>query len=159
MDQMMLAAVCRIIIGRNGRRIAAFPDIETAYMQGLFADYYTVYPHVTVKTLYKYIRGSTPYPHFLARHYGAPNGDRRTRSDMMGLVDACPSILLLRQIQDEVHQWVCGYLTLDEALSVCCHYVSQNATRRDIAIYLADMMHYAITHKLPASSDSTALHK
>lgn len=152
----MLSVVIRIIIGRNGRRIAAFPDIETASIKGVFADYYSNNPHVTAKTIYKYRRGTQPYPHFLARHYGAPNGYRRTLSDMMGLVDACPSILLLRQIQEEVHQWVIEYLPSDEAISVCCNYISQNATRGDVAIYLADMMHYAITHNSPALRSSLA---
>ena len=156
MDQMMLAAVIRIMIGRNGRRIVAFPDIETAYIKGVFADYYSIHPHVTAKTIYKYRRGSQPYPHFLVRHYGAPNGYRRTLSDMMGLVDACPSLLLLRQIQGEVHKWVSAYLPLDEAVSVRCNYVSQNATRGDVAIYLAEMMHYAITHNSPALRSSLA---
>lgn len=151
MNQMMFTAVSRMIIGQNGRRIPAYPDIQTAYIDGLLADYYTYNPHVSKKTYYKYLRGSIPHPHFIDRHYGGAKGYHRTLSDMVHLTDASASIILLRQIQDEVYQWVMGYLPSDAAASVCRHYISKNATRRDIAIYLADVMHYAITYNLPAS--------
>lgn len=144
MDQRMLRALCRIIVGPTGRRLPAYPDIQAAY-QGLFADYYRYNPYVSIKTCYKYANASTPYPHFLCRHYDGPKGYSRTLSDVMGVADDCTSITLLRQIQDEVFQWAMAYLPDDESADACKHYVIQNATRRDIAVYLADMLHLAIT--------------
>ena len=155
----MLHAVSCMIIGPNGRRIPAYPDIQTAYIDGLLADYYTYNPHVSAKTYYKYAGGTAPYPHFIDRHYGGAKGYHRTLLDMVRLAEASPSIILLRQIQDEVYQWVIGYLPSDAAASVCRHYISQNATRRDIAVYLADVMHYAITQHSCASRNDPALKK
>ena len=115
--------------------------------EGLYADYYHYNPYVSTKTYYKYANASTPYPHFLEQHYSGPSGYRRNLSDMMGIVDACPSITLLRQTQSELHQWVSAYLTAEEADAVNCNYVAQDANRREIAIYLADVVHYALCRK------------
>lgn len=145
MDQIMLSAVCRIIVGRTGRRLPAYSGIREAYVNGLFADYFLYNPAVSTKTYYKYANATTPYPHFLARHYSGPNGYRRTLSDMMGICDTCTSIVLLRQIQDELYQWVSVYLPVDEASAVCQHYVASNADRREIAVFLADGMHHALS--------------
>lgn len=145
MDQRMLMALCRIVVGPTGRRLPAYPDIQAAYTQGVFADYYCYNAHVGIKTFYKYASASTPFPHFLVRHYGGDHDYHRNLADMMGLVDACPSLTLLKQIQDEVFRWTTAYLPEDEAAAVCKNYVNQNATRRQIATFLADMMHYAIT--------------
>lgn len=146
MDQVMLAAICRIIVGPTGRRLPAYGNIETAFAQGLFKDYYSFNPMLSRKTFYKYINESAPFPHFLEKHYGTKSSDyRRTLSDMLELVDNCPSLTLLRQILDEVHQWTKANLPKDEAAKVCKNYVDQNASRREIAIFLADVMHYAIT--------------
>lgn len=147
MDQIMLSAVCRTIVGRTGRRLPTYSSIRDAYTKGLFADYYRYNPIVSTKTYYKYANASTPYPHFLMRHYSGANGYRRNLSDMMGIVDACPSITLLRQIQGELHQWISAYLPMEEACAVCQHYVATNASRREIAVYLADIMHHAICRK------------
>ena len=144
MDQRMLSALSRIIVGRNGRRLPSYANIKQAYIKGLFADYYCYNPHVSIKTIYKYANATIPYPHFLICHYGGANSYRRTLSDMMGLVDNCPSLTLLRRIQDEVFRWILTYLPGDEAAKVCKNYVDQDATRRDIAVYLADTMHHAI---------------
>lgn len=144
MHQIMLAAVCRIIVGPTGRRIAAYGNIHTAYTQGLFADYYKYNPPVTNKTCYKYANRTTPYPHFLARHYSGASGYRRSLRDMMGVVDACPSINLIRQTQSEVHNWVTAHLPPNAAQTLSQNYVNQSAARREVAAYLADVMHYAI---------------
>lgn len=144
MDQIMLLAICHTIVGRNGKRLPAYADILSAYIYGLFADYFACNPHVTRKTIYKYANGTTPYPHFLIRHYGGVNDYRRTLSDMMNIVDSCPSITQLRQIQDELQQWVSVYLPPEEAYVVNRNYVIHNANRRQIAEYLADVMHHAI---------------
>lgn len=146
MNQHMLAAICRAIIGPTGRRIAAYPDIQTAYTQGLYADYYRLNPIVCEKTCRKYCCGTTPYPHFLHRHYGDAGGYRRTLADMMDVVDTCPSITQLRSIQDDVHAWVSTHLSAADAQALDAHYAAQDTTRRQIAEYLADVMQYAITH-------------
>lgn len=144
MDQIMLAAACRIIVGRTGRRLPAYSGIREAYTKGLFADYYLYNPVVSTKTMYKYAGSSTPFPHFLARHYSGPNGYRRTLSDMMGICDTCTSIVLLRQIQNELYQWVSAYLPADEASAVCQHYTASDAGRREISVFFADVMHHAL---------------
>ena len=144
MNQIMLAAVCRIIVGPRGRRIPSYGDLFTAYTKGLFADYFRFNPLVTVQTVYKFANRTTPYPHFLGHHYAGDSGLRRNLSDMMGIADACASITLLRQIQAEVHAWVPGHLPPETANSLGYNYVNHNATRHDIAVYLADMMHYAL---------------
>lgn len=143
MDQRMLAAICRIIVGRNGRRLGPL-DIKTAYTQSLFADYYQYSQWACRQTYYKYMNGSTPYPHFLGRHYAGANGYRRNLSDMMGIVDTCTSIVLLRQIQAEVYQWVITQLPANAISAVNSNYVSGVANRKQIAVYLADVMHYAL---------------
>lgn len=144
MDQIMLAAVCRIIVGRYGRRIAAYSDIRSAYTNGLFADYYRFNPLVSVKTYFKYAGAKTPYPHFLERHYGGPKGYLRTLGDMTSICDVCTSIVLLHQIQDELHHWVSVHLPPDEVRLLDTHYVGSESDRREIAVYLADTMHHAI---------------
>ena len=144
MDQIMLNTACRIIVGRTGRRLPAYPGIREAYINGLFKDYYLYNPPVSTKTLYKYTNRSVPYPRFLAHHYCGPKGHRRTLSDMMGICDACTSISLLRQIQDELYQWVSSYLPVVEAGTVCQHYVASDANRHEIAVLLADVMHHAL---------------
>lgn len=156
----MLAALCRMIVGPTGRRLPAYPDIQAAYTKGLFADYYSYNPQVGIKTFYKYSNASTPFPHFLIRHYGGAKDYRRTLSDMMDLVDACPSLTLLKQIQDEVFQWTTAYLPKNEAAELCKNYIGQNATRREIAVFLADAVHYAIirsknTERRPSDSDKS----
>lgn len=145
MDQRMLAAVCRILVGPTGKRLPAYKDIQDAHTKGLFADYYRVNPPVGRKTIYKYANTSTPFPHFLLQHYGGLDDYRRNLTDMMDLVDACPSLNFLRRTQDEIFQWTSAYLPEEEAKEVCKNYIEQNATRRQIAIFLADVMHYAIT--------------
>ena len=144
MDQIMVSAVCRIIVGRTGRRLPAYLGIRDAYAHGLFADYYLYNPVVSTKTYYKYAAATTPHPHFLFRHYGGSKGYRRTLSDMMGICDSCTSIVMLRQIQDELHQWVSVNLPADEARTVCQHYVESDADRLKIATFMADVMHHAL---------------
>lgn len=145
MNQIMLWAACRIIVGPTGRRLPAYPDIHAAYTQGLFADYYTYNPQVSIKTCYKYANRTVPFPHFLERHYGTNRGYRRTLSDMMGVVDATPSITLLWQIQSEVHQWILDNSLQNDACCLNANYVETNATRSQIAAYLAGIMHHAVT--------------
>ena len=141
----MLSAVCRILVGHNGRRLPAYPDIQAAYTLGLFSDYFKYNPFISRKTAYKYANATMPYPHFLVRHYVSPGGYRRTLSDMMNLVDACPSIFLLRQVQKELRQWVEGHLPAEEAAAVCQNHIAEIASRREIAVFFADTMHYALT--------------
>lgn len=141
----MLAAVCRHILGPKGHRNAAFGDISTAYTRIIFADYFRYNPHISAKTLYKYTNCTSRYPHFLDNHYGGPRGYRRTLDDMMGVVDQCPSITQLWKIQDGIHHWVSTQLPLETAQNLSSHYVMQNTNRQDIAVYLADIMHYAIS--------------
>lgn len=145
MDQHMLAAICRIVVGPTGKRLPAYSSVEAAFTQGLFKDYFSYNSVLSRKTYYKYLNSTNPFPHFLVRHYGGANDYRRTLADMMELVDNCPSIVLLRQIQDEVYQWTSAYLPVNETAEVNKNYVRQNATRREIAIFLADTLHYAIT--------------
>lgn len=142
-NQPMIAAITRILIGKTGRRIAAYPDVTTAFTDGLFADYYRLNPVVCRQTYYKYLK-TTPYPHFLARHYGPPNGRRRTLSDMMGLVDACTSIKQAHQIQEEVYRWIATHFTAEEAALLSRNYVPLNASRREVAEYLTDVMQHAL---------------
>lgn len=144
MDQIMVAAVCRILVGRTGKRLPAYANIREAYVNGLYADYYLYNKPVSVKSFYKYSNTSAPYPHFLSRHYGGSKGYRRTLSDMMGICDACPSITLLRQIQEELYQWVSAYLPAEEACMVCQHYIASGAGRREISVFFADVMHHAL---------------
>lgn len=158
MDQRMLAALCRIIVGPTGRRLPAYSSVEAAFTQGLFKDYFSYNAVLCRQTYYKYLSASTPFPHFLIRHYGGSNDYRRNLSDMMELVDACPSLTLLNQIQDEVFQWTTAYLPKNEAAEVCKNYVGQNATRWEIAVFLADVVHHAITRsknieRRPSDSD------
>lgn len=143
MNQTVLAAVCRIIVGPTGRRISAYPGIYYAYTQGLFADYYCTYGAVSDKTLYRYANQDFRYPHFIARHYGGERGYHRTLGDMMGIADST-GILLLRSIQDDLHKWVAENLSAQDAQALAINYVNQNASRHQIALYLADVMHYAI---------------
>lgn len=144
MNQTMLAAVSHIIVGPTGRRIPAYGSIQAAYTLGLYADYYRYNPTVSVQTLYKYAGHTTRYPHFWTRHYAGTDGYRRNPSDMMGIADACASITLLRQIQVEVHQWVTDHLPPETSLGLHKNYVNQNPSRNEIAVYLADVMHYAL---------------
>lgn len=144
MNQIMLAAVNRIIVGPAGRRIPAYGSIHAAYTLGLYANYYRYNPTVSVQTIYKYANHTTRYPHFWAHHYAGSDGYRRNLSDMMGIADACASITLLRQIQDEVHMWVIDHLTREIAFVLSKNYVNQYPNRHDIAVYLADVMHYAL---------------
>lgn len=144
MNQTMLAAVSRIIVGPTGRRIPAYGSIQAAYTLGLYADYYRYNPTVSVQTIYKYANHTTRCPHFWARHYAGTDGYRRNLSDMMGIADACASITLLRQIQDEVHKWVIDHLPPETAFGLNENYVNQDANRHNIAVYLADVMHYAL---------------
>jgi len=143
-SQSMLAAIVRILIGPTGRRIAAYPDVTTAFAEGVFADYYRLTPILCRQSFYKYLKMTTPYPHFMSQHYGPPNGRRRTLSDMMGLVDACPSRIQIYQIQSEVHQWIVFHLSAEEAIVLNQNYVAQDASRREVAEYLTDVMQYAL---------------
>ena len=85
MNQIMLAAVNRIIVGPAGRRIPAYGSIHAAYTLGLYANYYRYNPTVSVQTIYKYANHTTRYPHFWAHHYAGSDGYRRNLSDMMGI--------------------------------------------------------------------------
>lgn len=145
MNQLMIAAVCRIIVGPTGRRMPAYRDIQAAYTQGLFADYFSLNPMVSVKTCYKYANRTAPFPHFLEQHYGGSKGYRRTLGDMMGVVDSCPSITLLWQIQSEVYRWVETHLQGEVAFHINENYVNTNASRSQIARYLAVAVHFAVT--------------
>lgn len=145
MNQIMLAAVCRYILGPKGHRNATFGDIHTAYTQVIFADYFRYNPYVSAKTLYKYTNCTSPYPHFLTNHYGGPNGYRRTLGDMMGVVDRCPSITQVWEIQDGIHHWVSTHLPPETAQTLSKHYVNQNTDRREIAVFISNVMHHAVT--------------
>ncbi|MEE0109406.1 MAG: hypothetical protein UEP57_00735 [Oscillospiraceae bacterium] len=143
MNQTVLAAVCRTIVGPTGRRLSAYPGIFYAYTQGLFADYYRTYGTVSDKTLYRYANRDFRFPHFIAQHYRGERGYRRTLGDMMGIADST-GILMLRSIQDDLHKCVAENLPAEDAQVLSRNYVNQNATRNQIAVYLADVMHYAI---------------
>lgn len=148
LDQRFLAALCRIIVGPTGRRLPAYGNVVVAFTEGLFKDYYTYNPVLSPKSYYKYLNTTAPFPRFLGKHYAAKSSDyRRTLSDMLELVDNCYSITLLWNIQDEVFRWATAYLPKDETAGVCKNYVSRNATRREVAVYLADVMNYALCRK------------
>ena len=61
----------------------------------------------------------------------------------MGIADST-GILMLRSIQDDLHKCVAENLPAEDAQVLSRNYVNQNATRNQIAVYLADVMHYAI---------------
>ena len=63
---------------------------------------------------------------------------------MIGICDTCTSIVLLRQIQKDLYQWVSGYLPAEEARTVCQNYVASDASRHEIAVFWADVMHHAL---------------
>jgi len=63
---------------------------------------------------------------------------------MMGIVDACTSIMQVRQIQYEVHQWGITNLSAEEAAALNQNYVAQNASRREVAVYLTDVLQHAL---------------
>ena len=121
MDQVMLSAVCRTIVGRTGRRLPAYTDICEAYTKGLFADYYLYNPMVSTKTYYKYANAAVPFPHFLNRHYSGASGYRRTLSDMMGICDACRREIAIF-LGDVMHRAICqenvGYRPTDTGTSL-----------------------------------------
>ena len=143
MDQTMLVNINRIIIGPTGRRLPAYADIKEAYVKGVYADYYQYNPTLCIKSYYKQSKGAAPYPHFLGNHYSGSSGYRRTLSDMSGICNACCSISLLHQIQEELYQWVTAYLPPDEASALCRHYVKSDADRDQIAGFFATVMHHA----------------
>lgn len=144
MDQRMIRAVCCFLVGPTGRRLPAYGNVKDAFAKGLFRDYFSYNSILSSKTFYKYLGATTPFPHFLLRHYGGANDYRRTAADMQELVDACPSLDLMRLIQGEVYQWAICYLPKDEAEVACKNYVSQDATRGQIASFFADVLHYSI---------------
>lgn len=154
MDQKMIRAVCCILVGPTGRRLPAYCNVKDAFTQGLFSDYFTYNSILTSKTFYKYLRATTPFPHFLWRHYGGANDYRRTLNDMMNLVDTCVSLTLLRQIQDELYQWIVSYLPAEESETVCQNYVAQNPSRSDIAVFFSDALHFAMTRDIVANRPS-----
>lgn len=63
---------------------------------------------------------------------------------MMGLMNACVSIMQVCQIQSEVHQWVVINLSAEEAATLNRNYVAENASRREVAEYLTDVMQLAL---------------
>lgn len=151
MNQYILTAVCRIIIGSAGHRLTVYPNIQSTYTDGLFADFFRCNPHISAETCRKYCRGTKPYPRPLIRHYRGSDGFRRTLGDMMGICDACPSITLLHTIQEEIHRWVCEHLPETDHRALDAHYIPHNPNRRQIAEYLASVLHYSICHEVENS--------
>ena len=147
MHQPMLYALSRIILGRNGRRISALGDIRTAYTQ-LFADYYRTNPQLSIQTYYKYSKQAKPYPQSLCVHYAGDRGYHRTLGDLLCLVDNAPCITVLYQIYSEVHQWLATHLPPDTAQLLNRSYVNDKPTRRQIALYLTDVLHFALCDKI-----------
>ena len=143
MHQPMLYALSRIILGRNGRRISALGDIRTAYTQ-LFADYYRANPHLSIQTYYKYAKQVKPFPQSLGAHYAGERGYRRTLGDLLCLVDNAPCITVLYQINIDIHLWITTHLPPDTALTLDRYYVNNIANRRQIALYLTDVLHFAL---------------
>ena len=143
MNQAILNELCTIIVGKNGKRIAAYGNIRNAYIYGLFADYYRTYPPLCRQTYYKYANCTVRYPHFFAQHYAGEKGYHRTKGDMMGIADNA-SIVLLRQIQREIFEWADAHLPPEDAEALAVYYVNQGANRNQVAIYLAAVMHYAL---------------
>lgn len=147
MHQPMLYALSRIILGRNGRRISALGDIRTAYTQ-LFADYYQANPNLSIQTYYKYAKQAKPFPQSLGAHYAGDRGYRRTLGDMLCLVDNAPCITVLYQINSDVHQWVTTHLSPDTAQLLGRYYVTTKPSRRQIALYLSDVLHFALCDEI-----------
>lgn len=145
MNQFMMASVCRIIIGPTGHRLTVYPNIQSAYMDGLFADFFRYNPHLSEETFRKHCRGTKPYPRNLIRHYSGPTGYRRTLGDMMGVCDACPSLSTLCDIQNEIHRWICEYLPEADHRTLDLHYIADHPSRYQIAQYLAVTLHYSIS--------------
>ena len=143
MHQPMLYALSRIILGRNGRRISALGDIRTAYTL-LFADYYRANPHLSIQTYYKYAKREKPYPQSLGVHYAGDKGYHRTLGDLLCLVDNAPCITVLYQINIDIHLWITTHLPPDTALTLDRYYVNNIANRRQIALYLTDVLHFAL---------------
>lgn len=147
MHQSMLFSLSRIILGRNGRRISALGDIRTAYTQ-LFADYYRTTPHLSIQTYYKYANQVMPYPQSLGVHYAGDKGYHRTLGDLLCLVDNAPCITVLYQINIDVHQWVTTHLPPDTAQPLSRSYVNTKPSRRQIALYLTDVLHFALCEEI-----------
>lgn len=143
MNQPMLFSLSRIILGRNGRRISALGNIRTAYTQ-LFADYYRANPHLSIQTYYKYAKQVKPFPQSLGAHYAGERGYRRTLGDLLCLVDNAPCITVLYQINIDIHLWITTHLPPDTALTLDRYYVNNKANRRQIALYLTDVLHFAL---------------
>ena len=158
MHQSMLFALSRIILGRNGRRISALGDIRTAYTQ-LFADYYRTRPReLSVQTFYKYATRVKPYPKTFSAHYAGDKGYHRTLGDLLCLVDNAPCITVLHQINIDVHQWVTTHLPPDIAQPLSRSYVNTKPSRRQIALYLTDVLHFALCGEIykPEAQTSAA---
>ena len=134
---------CRRYLGPGGRYWATYGGLAGAYA-AMHAAYDAACGCPAYKTVGKHIRRASP-PHKIKAYYAGSDGWHRVYADVSAMTHHCISILVLRHIQSQIHDWLlaCDIPPEDRDM-LEQRYISQEASRDQITRYLAGVQYYVL---------------
>lgn len=137
---MDIIDVAQAVIGNNGRRTPEYGGISNTWTCGMMPSYYGGV-RKSSKTVFHYLDRSWTLPRELTDTYTSPGYYPYILTDMEKLCQTVTSLHRLRRIQEEIHQKVITSVPGEQIGNLEAHYVSNEPSRRQIASYLADVIH------------------
>lgn len=143
MEKTIFADMAQRLLGPGGRMWPEYGTLDTLWCRGIYTDYYRNHHYAAESSCARYCAGHSKLPRPLQRRYTLPDGLQQLRHNMQHVVAASTSLARVRRIQMDVHGWVDTLMLLDtDKTQIEANYVAMDATRDQIAAYLADVLHW-----------------
>lgn len=140
MKERLFADMFQVMFGRDGSRWlevgGTLPKVWSTIHQDLSRD---------EKSVVRYCRGFSQYPRRLRKSIIQTEGLKKLRRNMQVLVESGTSLVRVRRIQEEVHDWIqnAGIPEEERKKTDCC-FVAVDADPEEIATYLTAVFHCVI---------------
>ena len=144
MQNKRFSEFAKHLYGRKGRYWPEFGTQEAVWRYS-FLDQYPDGEQASEESVQRYCTGISRYPSRLRKRYTQDDGLAVLIQNMERVVNSSSSLKRVRSIQQEVHMWLttAGFPPKDlERINQC--YVAADASRNEIALYLATVMHKII---------------
>lgn len=156
MREKLFSEFAKILLGANGHRwpelggtlVEPWKMIHTDYVKKDYdqKDQVEKVKEISESCVKKYCRGKTQYPRLVRKFYLEDNGEKRLQGNFEIFINSSTSLRKIRSIQDEVYTWLQeAELPEQEKEQVERFYISHNAVPKEIAVFLAAVMHCVIT--------------
>lgn len=144
MQQLTFATVSPYIIGKYGGHWPEYGGADRVFLNGMFCRE-ALELKISPLSVSKYINGSTRFPRRLWHIYAASGGDSLLYANIVRMINGCPCVSHLLEVQDGVYRLLCDCdLPQETYAQLVSLYVPHDPTADDIARFLAAVLYVAV---------------